>query len=155
MTFEQKYTESGFDSQRRYPNEGLIRFMAGYLGAGTRSEKKVLEIGCGSGANLWMVAKEGYDAFGIDLAPTGVELCQMMLESWGGRAALAVGNMMRLPYPEAFFDGIVDVVSMQHLSLLDHKQAMSEIHRCLKPGGLFYQWHLGDKSASFQKAWVH
>lgn len=149
MIFEEKYKASGFGSQRRYPNEGLIRFLAAHYRQANREAVRILELGCGSGANLWMIAREGFDAHGLDIAPTGLELCREMLDLWNVSAALVLGDMTKLPYEACTFDGIVDVVSMQHLNLEGHRKAMMEVMRCLKPGGLFFQYHLGDNSDSY------
>ena len=45
-----------------------------------RKNINMLEVGCGSGANLWMLAKEGFNAFGLDeskeaLTPSASECC--------------------------------------------------------------------------------
>ncbi|MBI4138600.1 class I SAM-dependent methyltransferase [Candidatus Uhrbacteria bacterium] len=155
-TFERQYREDGFASQRRYPNEALIRFINSTFGSRSMAERsscRVLELGCGSGANLWMIAKEGFDAFGLDTAPTGIELCKQMLNLWGGlQANLVVGDMRHLPYQDEMFDAIVDVVSMQHVHLEDHVHAYTEAHRCLKRGGHFFQWHVSDNSTSFKES---
>lgn len=150
--FEKQYQTLGFASQRRYPNEQLIAFMARKyfsLSANARKRIKVLELGCGSGANLWFLANEGFDAFGIDSAPTGIEYCKKMLERWGVRAKIAVGDMKKLEFPDESFDVIVDVVSMQHLTYADHLPCYNEIYRALKKDGKFFSYHLGENSISF------
>lgn len=152
--FEKLYQEQGFASQRRYPNEAFIQFLADnffYLEKEKRSRIKILELGCGSGANLWMVAKEGLAAYGIDIAPTGIELCKAMLDSWGVTADLRIGDMKNLDFNDNYFDVIFDVVSMQHINTEEHNLAYKEVCRCLKPGGYFWQWHLGQASTSFLK----
>ncbi len=153
--FEQEYQERGFSSQRRYPNEALIQFLARHYFRVPRADRKsirVLELGCGSGANLWMIAKEGYDAYGIDHAPTGVALCREMLAFWGVSAQLAVQDLRKLEFSDGFFDAVVDVVSMQHVDLDGHAAAYREALRVLKPGGRFFQWHLSDQSISFRES---
>lgn len=132
------------NSQRRYPNEALIRFLASLPKGG-----RVLEIGCGSGANLWMISKEGFDAYGLDSAPTGLELCKRMLDSWNTAAKLFLGEMQHLPFEQETFDAIVDIVSMQHVNLTDHAACYDESYRCLKTGGLFFQYHVGSDSTPF------
>ena len=42
---------------------------------------------------------------------------------------------MYLPYDAASFDAVVDVVSLQNLSLENTRQALGEISLALKPGG--------------------
>lgn len=153
LQFEKLYKKQGFASQRQYPNEDLIRFLAKnyfYLPLKKRKKIKILELGCGSGANLWMMAKEGFNVHGIDIAPSGIKLCKEMLKNWKVSAKVKIGNMRKLDFPDKFFDAIVDVVSIQHVDLIGHKEVYQEAYRCLKPKGKFFQWHLGTKSISFK-----
>ena len=70
--YDKIYLSEGFKAQRLYPNEELLRFLG--VNFFSKSEKKdrkkikVLEIGCGCCANLWMISKEGFDAYGIDIS---------------------------------------------------------------------------------------
>ncbi|MBU0496501.1 MAG: class I SAM-dependent methyltransferase [Candidatus Thermoplasmatota archaeon] len=149
---EDYFKKMGFASQRRYPNESIIRFLATHffhLNAEQRKRVKILEVGCGSGANLWMVGKEGFSAYGIDIASTGLELCREMMKKWGVNADVRLGNMKKIDFDDNYFDLIFDIVSMQHMDLEDHLKSYVEIFRCLKKDGLFFQWHLGDRSISF------
>ena len=46
----------------RYPPEELVRFTARrYFQALDRKAVSMLEIGCGAGANIWFLAREGFD----------------------------------------------------------------------------------------------
>ena len=152
LEFETQFKKHGFVSQRKYPNEALLQFIGARffsLPKEERAKSRVLELGCGSGANLWMIAKEGFSAYGIDIAPTGIEYCRQMLQEHGVSADLRVGDMLKLPYDAAFFDIIFDVVSMQHTDLAGHRLAYAEAFRCLRNGGTFFQWHMGAESVSF------
>ena len=40
-----------------------------------------------------MISKEGFDAYGIDNAQTGIELCEKMLNSWSCSATLKLDDM--------------------------------------------------------------
>lgn len=155
LTFEKHYQEIGFLSERKYPNEPMIRFLAEHFLSLARNKRKnvrILEVGCGSGANLWVIAREGFDTYGIDIAPTGIKLCRQMLQSYGVSAKIKVGNMKKLDFKNNYFDAIVDVMSLEHTDLLGHKKAFAEIFRCLKKGGRFFSWHLGKDSVSFKKS---
>lgn len=150
--WEKQYVESGFASQRKYPNEALVRFIM----TQTKLDDSILELGCGSGANLWFIAKENRKAYGIDYAKTGIELCKKMLKKWETNGYLKVGDITKgLPYSDHSFDSIVDIVTMQHLTIKEHQIALKEVYRCLKQeeeaegGGRFFSWHLGSKSHNF------
>lgn len=155
MIFEKQYVEGGFDSQRKYPNTSMISAIAPLvlkLKKPDRKELRVLEIGCGSGANLWMLADEGLDTYGLDASKTGLKLCKEMLEERGTQAKLFCGDMTSMPFESSFFDVIIDVVSMQHLTFNQHLECVNEIFRCLKYGGTFFSYHLGDNSVSFNNS---
>jgi cyclopropane fatty-acyl-phospholipid synthase-like methyltransferase len=150
--FEKQFKEKGFGAQRKYPNEFLIQFLAvNFFSRPDRKNVRILELGCGSGANLWMMAKEGFDAHGIDSAPTGVKLTKEMLRHWGVEADVRAADMLHLPFKDTYFDAVVDVVSMQHLNWKEHGKCLKEVKRALKPEGLFFTFHLGGGSTSASK----
>lgn len=112
--FEASYGSAGFGAQRRYPNEELVRFLARHffpLPRAARADVRILEVGCGSGANLWMIAREGFAAHGLDLSAEGLALCRRMLEAWGVTAALEEGDMTALPYGTGSMHAVLDVFS--------------------------------------------
>lgn len=154
LVFDQQYKEKGFAKQRRYPNEQLIQFLAANFFPIQKDQRKdvnILELGCGSGANLWMIAREGFNTFGQDISGTAIDLCRQMLQTYGVTANLMVGNFKKLEYQDNYFDAIIDVVSLQHTDINGHLETYQEIYRCLKPGGRFFSWHLGANSMSFKE----
>src|SRR6218665_938871 len=52
----------------RYPPEDLVRFMGRRFRAADKGAVKVLEVGCGPGANLWFMHREGFAVHGIDIS---------------------------------------------------------------------------------------
>ncbi len=79
------YLKKGLNAQRLYPNEALVQYFGnqGLLSGG--KHVRVLEVGCGSGANLWMMAKEGHDVCGIDYSDEALLLANKHLtKKWGG-----------------------------------------------------------------------
>src|ERR1700722_13214770 len=58
----------------KYPPEELIRFVArNYYRAANRGDIKILEVGCGAGACIWYMAREGFCATGIDGSPSAIK----------------------------------------------------------------------------------
>lgn len=150
--FEQQYRNQGVGAQREFPNESLIGFVRSTFGRQGGEGKKVLEIGCGSGANLWFLAREGFTTFGIDLAPSGLRCCTEIVDSWSQTASLVRGDMSVLPFFDHSFDLIVDVVSLQHLDFASHQKTLAEVKRCLASDGRFFSYHLGADSSSLSQS---
>lgn len=152
--YESSYQLSGFQAQRRYPNEELMRFMGREffpVSPEKRSEIRILETGCGSGGNLWVIAREGFDAYGIDLSAAGISLCRQMIKSWGCNATLQTGDMTDLPYPSGFFDAVIDVFSSYCLPEKDFARYLDGVERVLKPGGKFFSYTPSKNSDVFNE----
>jgi SAM-dependent methyltransferase len=151
--YDAAYKAEGFAAQRLYPNEELLRFMGSWYFGVPREERRtirILEIGCGSGANLWMIAREGFDAHGLDLSAESLALCRRMLDHWGVEAALSCSSMTKIGYPDAHFDAVVDVFSSNCLDERDFGDCLDEVTRVLKPGGRFFSYHPSKGSDVFR-----
>lgn len=149
---EKLYASQGFGAQRRFPNEELLRFMGvNFFGidAALRKQMKMLEIGCGSGANLWMIAREGFETFGLDLSNEALKLCETMLTSWGTQASLQQGSMTGLPYASEMFDGVVDVFSSYCLNEAEFLDCLDDVARVLKSGGRYFSYAPSKNSDAF------
>lgn len=132
---------------RHYPNEELVRFLGRRyfhaLPRERRREVRILEVGCGNAANLWAIAREGFDAYGMDIAPSALDLARATLARWGVEADLRTGDAQSLPYDTASFDAVVDVGTLTCLTFTDLRTAYREVHRVLRAGGRFFSYHLG------------
>ncbi len=152
--YESSYLEEGFRGQRLYPNEELLRFFGRHFFSrvkhADRGSIRVLEIGCGSCANLWMIAREGFDAHGLDLSPAAIELGHKMLAHWSTSAKLTVGSMTSLPFEDASFDVVCDVFSSNCLVERDFRVCLSEVRRVLRPNGLYFSYTPSAASDAFE-----
>jgi SAM-dependent methyltransferase len=137
-----------------YPNEELLRFFGTYyfdMAPEQRRRVRVLEVGCGSGANLWMIAREGFEAHGIDLSSEGLLLCEQMLRKWNVAASLKQGDMTVLDYEDDFFDVVVDVFSSYCMPEDPFNRFLDEVSRVLKSGGRFFSYHPSKNSDAFRE----
>jgi SAM-dependent methyltransferase len=103
-----------------------------------RSAIRILEVGCGSGNNIWFGAGEGFSMTGIDGSSDAIDYARNRLKQAGLNADITVGDFTKLPYPEEAFDFVIDRASLTHSGFSQAKMAVSEIHRVLVPGGKFF-----------------
>ncbi len=151
--YDAAYHSAGFAAQRLYPNEELMRFMGSHFFAlprADRQNKRILEIGCGSGANLWMIAREGFLAHGLDISPASLELCREMLARWDVTAELRCKSMSETGYADNTFDAVADVFSSYCLDEKDFDRCLDEVTRILKPGGYFFSYAPSKGSDTFR-----
>lgn len=97
------------------------------------SGKRVLEVGCGNGYTLGKYAQAGAEVYGIDVTETAVDISRKRFEYQRLKGDFIVGNAEELPYESNFFDCVCSMGVLHHVP--DTEKAVSEIHRCLKPGG--------------------
>jgi SAM-dependent methyltransferase len=135
--------EEVFRSQAwgKYPGEELIRFVArNFYRAPDRAAIKLLELGCGPGANLWFCAREGFTTYGIDGSATAIKQSLDRLNAevpdWHGE--VRVGDFCALPYGDDFFDALIDNEAVYCNDFDTSRAIYAEAARVLKPGGKLF-----------------
>ena len=98
----------------------------------SRAHGEVLEIAAGTGRNLPFY---GDDArlTAIELSPAMLEIARRRADDLGREADLRVGDAQDLPFPDARFDTVVCTLGL--CTIPDHRRAVHEAARVLKPGG--------------------
>jgi len=125
----------------RYPPEELVRFVGrNYFAVPNRRRVRFLEVGCGAGANIWFLAREGFDAHGIDGSVTAIRQARARMRQERCRATLAVADAIAVAdlYPASSFDAIIDVACLQCHDLPTMKAIVESARRVLKPSGRFF-----------------
>jgi SAM-dependent methyltransferase len=89
----------------------------------------LLDVGCGAGHLCALAAERGAKASGIDGAPDMIAIAGRTAP----RADLCVGPLDRLPWPDATFDAVAGINSLQFAD--DPVAALREWTRVVKPGG--------------------
>ncbi len=101
----------------------------------------ILDVGCGRGEILRHAAQLGADAYGIDYAAVAVELSHRVIDGINGitpgKTAVFQADAKKLPFPTGYFDRVLMFDVVEHLYPWELHQALLEVHRVLKPDGLF------------------
>lgn len=134
---------------RRYALEPEVERFARFA---ARSGQRVLEIGCGAGADLSRFAQGGADVTGIDLSSASVALTKRRLETLGlaGRALAADAEAM--PFEDGEFDFVWSWGVLHHTP--DTVQAIREARRVLRPGADACVMLYHRRSVFAAQAWV-
>ena len=110
------------------------------------SDRRILDVGCGTGEQLGMFADWGAKSenlFGIDLIPERIRTAQLSFP----RITFQLANAESMPFQDRFFD-LVAVFTV-FTSILDRQMAANvsdEINRVLAPGGgvLWYDFRINN-----------
>lgn len=97
--------------------------------------KAILDLGCGGGFMSEAIAGRGGIVSGLDPAAEAIAIAQAHAASQGLNIAYRAGTGESLPYADESFDAVVCVDVLEHVTDLD--RVLAEVHRVLKPGGLF------------------
>lgn len=151
----------------QYPGEDVIRFVKGnFSDVPDRAQVRLLEVGSGPGANLWFMAREGFCVHGVEGSKTAVRLACERLDrecpDWrrvGGR--IQAGDMSCLPYPDGFFDAVLDVVAVCYSGFDEARQVYGELARVTRAGGRLFSrtfargcWGDGTGAPAGRDRWV-
>lgn len=88
---------------------------------------RILDVGCGTGANLEMLANLG-EAQGVDISEEALDFCRAR-----GLHSVQLGPAEHLPYADESFDLVTALDVVEHLD--DDVAGLKEMRRVLRPGG--------------------
>ncbi len=140
IMYEVEGTHWWFAGRRRIL-DSLLAQLAPTLPVSNGGRPRILDVGCGTGANLEMLARYG-DAEGVDVSTDALAFCRAR-----GLTQLREGAAEALPYADATFDLVTALDVVEHLD--DDVAGLCEMRRVLKIGGcalLFvpaFQWLWG------------
>jgi ubiquinone/menaquinone biosynthesis C-methylase UbiE len=105
--------------------------------AGVRPGDRVLDVGCGTGYFVRMLAEAVGpigSVVGVDAAPEMVAYARSRSIT-NANVAFEVGSAAALSFSDSSFDAVVSSLTMHHLAAEDQLPAVREMRRVLKPGG--------------------
>ncbi len=109
---------------------------------GLEDQDRILDLGCGEGRHAisaYMV--KNVEAVGIDLSLADLETTRTRFTEFlepdnkEKSLVLSVANGYQLPFSDEQFDKVICSEVLEHIP--DYRAVIAEIHRVLKPGGIF------------------
>jgi SAM-dependent methyltransferase len=110
---------------------GRRRIIAEFVGRVCREmnepRPRILDVGCGTGANLQMLSQFGA-AEGVDVSAEALDFCRAR-----GLVDVKQGAAEHIPFADASFDLVTGLDVVEHLD--DDIGGLREMQRVLRPGG--------------------
>ena len=97
----------------------------------------LLDLGCGAGRHAAEACRRGAAVVALDMSAPDLKAARDRLgdvDPGSARGVAVQGDALRLPFADATFDRIIAAEVMEHIP--SDTDAMSELTRVLKPGGL-------------------
>jgi SAM-dependent methyltransferase len=92
-----------------------------------------LDVGCAMGFYVERLAKDGWDAHGVDVSDYAVAEGRKR-----GVANLAVASAQELPFADETFDFVTAVDVIEHIDPAGANSMIAEAHRVMRKGGVFF-----------------
>jgi 2-polyprenyl-3-methyl-5-hydroxy-6-metoxy-1,4-benzoquinol methylase len=117
----------------------------------------ILELGCGLGDLSSSVAAQGQSVVGTDISLAALRtaakraVVDQTSDGWLGKLAFVQMNAIQLGFVGGRFDYVVSTSMVEHLHPGDIQSHLREVHRVLKPSGVYLVWcpnglgHHGDR----------
>lgn len=139
-----RYWENVWDAPKLERYEGYIlgkmKNSYGFLHVFEENHiKKVCDAACGFGAYSVLLSSKGYQVTGFDVAKSAIRLTKANMQNFGFNAdGYIVSDITDIAFPTGGFDAVVAHAVIDHLPVASASQAINELVRIVKDGGLIY-----------------
>ena len=101
--------------------------------------RRILDLGCGTGRHLLFLLKKGFEVYGLDGSPNGLEIAENWLTEENLSSELTCQKVEHeFPYKNDFFDAVISIQVIHHNLMKDIKFTVNEILRTLKTEGFIF-----------------
>jgi SAM-dependent methyltransferase len=108
------------------------------------------DLGCGPGQIARYLKDHGAEALGMDLSPKMVDAARKLSPD----IPFFQGNMLAIDLPEASWGGVAAFYSLIHIPRPLLGDALRELQRVLRPGGLLLMgYHVGEETVHLDEWW--
>lgn len=117
------------------PSVELIGYI---LGARLAPHTRVLDLGCGTGADAIFLAKQNFEAHGVDFSEEALRLAKQRASEHNVVVDWRECSALKTPFDSGYFDLITDRGCYHHIDGPRRHQYANEIARILRPGGVLF-----------------
>lgn len=110
-----------------------LRYLSKVVNFSGYKGKRVLEVGCGVGIDLFRFASGGADVTGVDLAEKSIDLARSYFEKHGLNGSFLQANGEALEFVDDSFDMVYAHGVIQYTA--NARKMVDELYRVVKPGG--------------------
>ncbi len=96
-----------------------------------------LDLGCGVGRHSLFLASLGFSVFALDASRVGIDFARSLLLQQMPPVQFVTGSITDLPCADDSFDYLLAWNVIYHGNREAVQKSLSEIHRVLRPGGIF------------------
>lgn len=134
LNFYNKWAPTYEDAKVQSVRDKLFQRKLNWLVGRGVEAKRILDIGCGTGAFLRMAARRFPDAelVGVDVAENMIEVAREKADGID-QLTFQVAPAEKLPFEDGEFDLVVSTICFHHW--LSRREGVAEISRVLSPGG--------------------
>lgn len=111
-----------------------------------RRGMRALDVGCGAGTNALFLARSGLRTTGIDLAPAAIAAAKARAARQGLSVDFRPADALRLPFPRARFDALVDVGCYHTIPTTLRRAYSLELARVARAGARYVLAWVGRES---------
>ncbi|MFD0696242.1 class I SAM-dependent methyltransferase [Paenibacillus sp. GCM10027628] len=123
------------DNHLSYPDDVLVRITHRLLDP--KKHSTILDYGFGTGSNLVHLIKKGYKLSGVEVSDCAIAKLKERLHLDGYVAELQSNASGKIPFVDNSFDVVIAWQVLYYNNWDTFRDAMSEIERVLRPGGIF------------------
>lgn len=135
--------------EQRYPWDMVVSFVFRHAPRDRpRNGVRILEVGCGTGANLRFAAAEGFAVCGVDGSRHAIDTARRRFAEAGLEGDLRIADFTTLPFEDGSCDLAIDRGALSCCGTTALRAAIAGVARCLKPGGKFLFNPLADSHSS-------
>ena len=126
------YSDNSAQVAERY--ESVVSDLSDHFAAAFSKGGRILDIGCGSGRDLAVLHKLGFECYGVDPTPEFVDIAQRIHPELENRIELGELPDLKTPF-HGDFDGVLCSAVLMHIDIAQLPATVAAIKSCLKLRG--------------------